>query len=406
MICWAEVSGWRFTPNTLQRGDPILRFIHTADWHLGRLFHGVHLTEDQAHILQQFTDLVRQSKPDLVIVAGDIYDRAVPPPDAVALLNDTVSEIVLGLKVPMLMIAGNHDSPERLGFGSALLSQQQLHMISDVGQVGTPIRFEGSHGTVDVIGIPYAEPAVVRERLGDEAVKDHSLAMRAILGAVKKPRGKSGRSILVTHAFVAGGKVSDSERPLSIGGAESVPRSKFAGFDYVALGHLHRPQTVGPKLHYSGSLLKYSFSEAEHTKSVKLVEMDTKGSCSVQEVSFSPLKDVRRIKGHLKRILEEQPGRTAKNDYLMVSLLDKGAILDAMGKLREVYPNVLHIERSHLGSGDGAPGRNIDHRRMSDEELFSAFFTEVTDGDLTSEQRTSYVETVSAMRRDEREADK
>ncbi len=381
-----------------------MRFIHTADWHLGRLFHGVHLTEDQAHILQQFTDFVRDSKPDAIVVAGDIYDRSIPPTDAVELLNDTVSEIVLGLKVPMLIIAGNHDSPERLGFGSSLLAQQQLHMIYDVEQVGAPVRFEDDHGAVDVVGIPYAEPAVVRGRLEAESVKDHSAAMQALLGRVQPAKGKKSRSILIAHAFVTGGKVSDSERPLSVGGSENVPKSTFTGYDYVALGHLHRPQAVGPKLHYSGSLMKYSFSESSHSKSVNLVEMDAKGKCSVEEVSFSPRRDVRRIKGHLKKILEEPPGRKAKNDYLMVTLLDKGAILDAMGKLREVYPNVLHIERLQLGSGDGAAGRNIDHRKMNDEELFSAFFAEVTGEELTSAQRTSYDETVGAMRREEREA--
>ena len=381
-----------------------MRFIHTADWHLGRLFHGVHLTEDQAYLLDQFVDLVKSSKPDLVIVAGDIYDRAIPPPPAVELLNDTVSRVVLSLKTPMLLIAGNHDSPERLGFGADLFSQQNLHIFSQVGAPSTPLQLEDKHGKVNVHALPYAEPAVVRQELDLEDVKDHDAAMKALLDRVRGTKADAERSVLVAHAFVTGGKVSESERPLSVGGTGQVTKGRFSGFDYVALGHLHRPQSVGNSARYAGSLMKYSFSEAKHQKSVSIVEMDGKGKCSVEEVSLTPKRDVRKIRGHMKAILEKRPGVKTRDDYLMVTLLDKGAILDAMGKLREVYPNVLHIERPKLVQSDAPAGRGIDHRRMSDEELFSAFFEQVTGEEPTPGQLRAYSETVEEVRQQEREA--
>lgn len=378
-----------------------MRFVHTSDWHLGKLFHGVHLTEDQAHVLDQLIGFVRESKPDVVIVAGDVYDRAVPPPEAVRLLNETVSQIVLGLRVPMVIIAGNHDSPERLAFGSQLLAEQNLHIVT--GFDCTPLRFEDADGAVNVFALPYAEPAVVRERLGLEDVHDHDAAMQALTGLAKAARPKGERSVLVAHAFVAGGKASESERPLSVGGAGNVAKVRFSGFDYIALGHLHRPQSVGKALHYAGSLLKYSFSEAGHDKSIKLVEMDGKGKCSIEEVRLAPLRDVRTIKGYLSEILERPAARSSRDDYMMVTLLDRGAILDAMGKLRQVFPNVLHIDRPQLGVSENVPGRGVDHRQLDEEGLFAAFFAEVTGEDLTSDQRTVFREVAERVRRQERE---
>jgi len=381
-----------------------MRFIHTADWHLGKLFHGVHLTEDQAYVLDQFTDFVRESEPDLVIVAGDIYDRAVPPPDAVRLLNDTVSQIVLGLRVPMLIIVGNHDSPERLAFGSQLLAEQHLHIITDISPDCAPLRFTDDQGPVNVFAIPYAEPAVVRERLGVDDVHDHDAAMKVVTGLAKAARPKGERSVLVAHAFASGGKTSESERPLSVGGVGNVAKTRFSGFDYVALGHLHKPQSMGESTHYSGSLMKYSFSEAGHDKCVKLVEIDGKGKCSVEEVSLKPPRDVRTVRGYLSKILEKPPPKSARDDYIMVTLLDRGAILDAMGKLRQVLPNVLHIERPHLGGSEAVPGRGVDHRKLGEAELFDAFFREVTGEELTSDQRSAFGEVAEQVRQEEREA--
>jgi DNA repair protein SbcD/Mre11 len=199
--------------------------------------------------------------------------------------------------------------------------------------------------------------------------------MVALIGRLRQVHPEGRRSVLVAHTFVVGGLECESERPLSVGGTGAVDCACFDGFEYVALGHLHRPQTAGKdSIQYSGSLLKYSFSEADHTKSVSLVEMDAKGHCKVEKISLTPRKDVRRIEGHLVDILKGRQSGENPQDYLMVTLLDTGAILDAIGKLREVYPNVLHIERPGLMAGGAMHGTRADHRTMNDTELFASFF--------------------------------
>jgi exonuclease SbcD len=381
-----------------------MRFVHTADWHLGRLFHGVHLTEDQAHILEQFVAFVKDGKPDVLLIAGDIYDRAVPPPEAVGLLDDFLSRLVLGLKVPVVLIAGNHDSPHRLGFGARLLAGQRLHIFGSFSEEIAPVIIEDEAGPVYIYGVPYAEPPVIREYLRCDTVQDHDSAMVALINRLRRVHPEGRRSVLVAHTFVGGGLECESERPLSVGGTGAVDCACFEGFDYVALGHLHRPQTAGKdSIQYAGSLLKYSFSEANHTKSVSLVELDGKGHCRVEKISLTPHRDVRCIEGHLVDILKGPKSGENPQDYLMVTLLDTGAILDAIGKLREVYPNVLHIERPGLMTGGDMHGTHTDHRKMDDTELFASFFFQATGEHLTEEQRSAYASVVNATRQRERE---
>ena len=219
-----------------------MRILHTADWHLGRLFYGIHLTEDQAVVLDQITQLIKEAAIDVVIIAGDVYDRAVPPTDAVRLLDDTLSEILLGLGKPVVLISGNHDSPDRLSFGSRLFAERGLYVRSSCRNVHEPTILHDSHGPVQVFLVPYAEPPVVRNELNASEVNDHNTAMNAVVSRIEKARDSSVRSILVGHAFVAGGMECESERPLSVGGASHVDPMSFQGFDYVALGHLHHRQ--------------------------------------------------------------------------------------------------------------------------------------------------------------------
>jgi exonuclease SbcD len=382
-----------------------MRFIHTADWHLGRIFHGVYLTEDQAHVLEQLLDLVKETRAEALLVSGDIYDRAVPPPEAIKLLDDVVSRLVLGLKIPVVLIAGNHDSPHRLGFASRLLAAQNFYMVSLLSPHPEAIILEDRHGPVHLYAFPYAEPAVAREHLQAEHLHDHQAAMRYCCELVQGSQSPGRRQILLAHAFVSGAEESESERPLSVGGAGCVEASCFDGFHYVALGHLHRPQAIGAgQVHYAGSLLKYSFSEAPHTKSVNLVEMDAAGVRKVERLPLTPLNDVRCIQGTLKEILETEPDPAGRRDYLKVTLLDREPVLDAMGKLRLVYPNVLQIDRPHLFEDGVIQGGGGDHRHLTDLDLFRAFFHQVTGTELTPEQTEAYVSIVEQLRQREREA--
>jgi DNA repair protein SbcD/Mre11 len=382
-----------------------MRFIHTADWHLGRVMHGFSLIEDQAHALEHLVDVVRDTRPDVFLVCGDVYDRSVPPKEAVELLNDFLSRLVLDLRVPVAVIAGNHDSPSRLEFAARVLAGQGLHVCGSVSPDPPEICAQDQWGRVRFYALPYAEPSSVRERLGSDACQDHESAMRAMTERVRLAHPEGERSILLAHAFVRGGVVTESERPLSVGGTEQVAAACFDGFNYVALGHLHRAQSAdGSCLHYAGSLLKYSFSEADHAKSVNLVEIDAVGTCRVERIPISPRRDVRRVRGHLKEILTgPRPGEN-REDYLMVTLLDTGAILDVMGKLREVYPHVMHVERPGLEfSGSGAVSRP-DHRTLNDAQLFADFFRQVTGCELTTEEIAAYECIANELRQEEREA--
>ena len=261
-----------------------MRFIHTADWHLGRLFHTVHLTEDQQHVLDQFVDLVADVRPAAVIIAGDVYDRGVPPTEAVELLNDVLGRIVRGLGVPVVMIAGNHDSPSRLGFGSELLAAEGLHIAGPLPSGGAlTVPFADDDGPLFVQAVPYADPVDVRAAFAEPGIQTHEQAMRALAERARGLTPEGARGVFVGHAFVAGAGTSDSERPLTVGGAGTVPAAVFEGFDYVALGHLHLPQRAGAEtIRYAGSLLTYSFNEVAQHKSVSIVEIGAPGSGVLQ----------------------------------------------------------------------------------------------------------------------------
>ena len=361
-----------------------MRFIHTSDWHIGRLFHGLHLTEDQAFVLQQFIDLAKHAKPDVILVAGDVFDRAVPPPEAVAVVDNVLCELALNLRIPVVLIAGNHDSPRRLEFGSRLLAKQGLHIVGNAAGNITVIPVEDDSGIVQIYAIPYAEPPVWRESLADADIHDHNTAMHSVLRSLGGIGSNGGRTIALVHAAVLGGEESESERPLSIGGASTVDAACFQPFTYVAMGHLHRPQAMdGDRIHYPGSLMKYSFAEADHTKTVHVVEMDASGKCAVELVSLKPRYDVRCIKGMMDEILKGPQDGQNKDDYVHVMLDDTGPILDPIGKIRQVYRNVLAVERAILSVEHHGSGERMDHRKVSEKELFTAFFCEVTGAAVT-----------------------
>ena len=382
-----------------------MRFLHTSDWHLGRLFHGIHLTNDQAHVLDQFLALVRESKPDGIIIAGDIYDRAVPPIEAVELLNQLISQILVDYKVPTIMIAGNHDSAERLGFGSRLLAAQGLYVAGALSREIEPIILYDEHGPVYFAPLTYGEPAFVRERLSCPDVSNHEQAIEAMVQHVIRKIPNKARSVAIAHAFIAGSLESESERPLSIGGSSMVNGAVFQPFCYTALGHLHNSQQAGnPSIHYSGSLLKYSFAEASQRKGIHLIEMDKVGGITVERVSLSPRRDVRCIKGYFKDILDHSIDEGNQQDYVSVTLLDEMPILDAMGKLREKYPNVLQIESPRFLKKGVLSGLPRDHRKLSEKELFAAFYHQMTGENMTQEQQMHLVNVIETVYREEREA--
>lgn len=381
-----------------------MRFVHTADWHLGRIFFGVHLTEDQAHVLDQIVDLVKSSGAGALIVAGDVFDRSVPPPDAVDLLDDVLSRLALDIGVPVILIAGNHDSPQRLQFGARLLRSRHLHIFGGLKSDLSAVTLEDDAGPIDFYGLPYAEPPVVRQCFEDVEVVDHHTAMRRCVRAVEAIHPNGRRRVLIAHAFVAGGSGCESERPLSVGGAGTVDPTCFDGFQYVALGHLHDPQQFAEgRVRYSGSLLRYSFTEGQQ-KAAKVVEIDASGKCTVEVVPLVPRRQIRTLTGTFEEILRGPQNGDGREDYLNVVVTDRGAILDAMSKIRQVYPNALHLERPSFTSALDGNGPRPDHTKMTDAELFGDFFRQVTGEPLTDEQSSAFATVIDAMRQREREA--
>jgi len=394
-----------------------MRFLHTADWHLGRLFHQVHLTEDQAHVLRQLVEVARDARVDAVVVAGDVYDRAVPPPEAVRLLDDVLAELLLGVRVPVIVAAGNHDSPERLAFGSRIVSGQGLHLFGLPSRDARPVVLADQHGPVTFYVAPYAEPALVRERLAVSEAVDHDSAMGAVISSMLAAHPPVGRAVFVGHAFVQGGTGSDSERPLSVGGAGTVSASHFAPFCYAALGHLHRPQEMAEgRIRYAGALLKYSFDEVRQDRSVSIVDIDASGRCAVEAVVLRSRRDLRRIEGTLEELLKgggsPAPGSgpasggdpaPSRDDYIVACLTDPRPVLDPIGRLRKIYPNVLCIERAPSPDRPGEAKPSRDWRQRNHDELFTTFFEGMTGQPPAADETDVFLSVAAAVAGRDRE---
>ncbi len=371
-----------------------MRLLHTSDWHIGRQFHNVSLLEDQRYVLDQIVAMVREQRVDGVLIAGDIYDRSVPPAAAVELLDEVLNRICRELGVPVVMISGNHDSAERLGFGARQLADGGLHIISSLDQLTEPVVLESGGEQLACYGIPYADPATVRNHF-QLSVSGHDEAMAELCGRIgsyhRERFGEQVPSVVLSHCFIDGGEESESERPLSLGGADRVSADHFRNFSYAALGHLHGRQFKGREsIRYSGSILKYSFSEQHQHKSVVLVDIDRQGVSRSEPLSLMPLRDMRIIEGSLQQLLEQGANDPGREDYLLVRLSDSQAILDVMGKLREVYPNVLHLERPGLMAAGELRQLHRDQLKKSELAMFRDFFKQVG-GEPMDEQQSQLV---------------
>ncbi len=373
-----------------------MKFIHTSDWHLGRQLHNQLLLDEQRDALYQLIAMIEEHDVDALIVAGDIYDRAIPPAAAVSLLDEVLHKIVIELKVPVVMIAGNHDSHERLGFGARQMLDSGLYITGTLQQSFQAIKLEGKQSSAWFYPIPYVEPATIRQ-LYDCDVTTHEEAMSVLVEPIKAHDSQGLPKVVISHCFLDGGSESESERPLSMGGADKISPKLFEDFDYVALGHLHGPQYKGGEhIRYSGSLLKYSFSEQHQNKSVTLVELDD-GKASYQLLPIKMTRDVRIIEGELAELLAQGLDCPRRADYLMVRLLDKNAILDAMGKLRSVYPNVLHLERTGLMAQSDELNISADHIKKGELDMFSDFFSQVSGEALNDAQKQTLVTLIDKL---------
>lgn len=366
-----------------------MRILHTSDWHIGRQFHNVSLIDDQQYIFDQLLNIAKVKKVDVIIVSGDIYDRSVPPAEAIRLLNDIVDRVHHDLKVPLIMSSGNHDGATRIGFASSPLSESGIHIVGELAAEVQPIILNDEHGDIAFYATPYAEPVVVRDVL-DVDVHSHEAAMKVLTDRIKADNGKDRRCVVMSHCFIDGSESSDSERQLSsVGGVDKVPYTLFSDFNYTALGHLHAPQHRGLEtIRYSGSILKYSFSEVAQKKSVTLVEMDASGECSIEQIPLVAKRDMRIIEGTLDDILEKAKTDPLADDYLLIRLLDTHALYEPLSKLRQYYPNVLQLEKPNLAVGGERHAIKKENLLKGEMPMFVDFFKQMTDADLTQEEES------------------
>lgn len=362
-----------------------MRFLHTADWHLGRSFHGSSLLDAQAAWLDWLVDVARDREVDAILVSGDIYDRALPPLDAIALADRALSRLVD--IAPVVAISGNHDSAGRLSFGAALLERAGVHLRTEPARAGEPVMIDGTA----VYAIPYLEPDLVRGGLG-VGERGHSAVLTAAMDLVRadlaeRPVGTG--SVVLAHAFVQGAAESASERDLSVGGIAHVPASVFSGVDYVALGHLHGPQRVGDNARYAGSPIAFSFSEEAHTKSVVLVELgaarqddgqqsllDAPAGVRHELIACPVQRPLARISGPLDVLLADPALAAAEEAWVEATITDPVRPLEAMEHLRARFPHAVVLRHEPVGAPTGARGSYADRVRGLDDRALAARFVE------------------------------
>jgi len=355
-----------------------VRFLHTSDWHIGRTFHGADLLAEQDAVLGHLADLVSAEAIDVVLVAGDIYDRAVPSAEAVRVATSALARI-RAAGAHLVITPGNHDSAPRLGVFASFAAAGGLHLRTTVDGIAEPVLLEDEHGPVACYGIPYLEPEPSRHALGVPEARGHTgvltEAMRRIRADLATRPGT--RSLVLAHAFVTGGQASESERTIAVGGVEQVPGSVFDGVDYVALGHLHGPQTLAEHLRYSGSPLAYSFAEARQRKSAWLVDLGEKGLGEVRRHELPVPRQLDTLRGELADLLENPEYADRTGYFLSFTVTDQVRPVDAMRKLRERFPYAVHMDWQPEGGNAGAPLRYAEAvRGRSDVEITRSFLAD------------------------------
>ena len=362
-----------------------MKFIHLADLHLGKRVNEFSMLEDQEFILKEIIGVIKEERPDAVIIAGDVYDKAVPPAEAVRVFDDFLVRLSeLGLQV--FVISGNHDSADRIAFGGRLMDGSGIHMSPVYGGDVRPLTLRDEYGPVCVWMLPFVRPVHLRLCFPDEEIASYTDAVRSAVSHMAAD--PAARNVLVTHQFVTGAERSESE-DVSVGGTDNVDASVFDGFDYVALGHLHKAQNAGgERIRYSGSPLKYSFSEKDHEKSVTVVELKEKGDLAVRAVPLTPRHDLREIRGTYDQLtLKASWENTARDDYLHIVLTDEEDVPDAAARLRTVYPNLMKLDydnaRTRL-SGELAALEETE--RKSETELFAEFYEKQNGRPMSTEQ--------------------
>lgn len=363
-----------------------MKLIHLSDLHLGKRVNGFSMLDDQANILEQILTVIDSEAPDAVLIAGDVYDRQSPPAEAVRLFDDFLVQLA-GRALNMVVISGNHDSADRLAFGARLMAGSGVTISPVFDGTVTPLELSDEHGTVRIWPLPFLRRAQVQHFFPEAELKTESDAIAAVIGTMRIDTAQ--RNVLLAHQFVTGAQQCESEE-LQVGTADSVDARIFDAFDYVALGHLHGPQSVGREtVRYCGTPLKYSFSEKDHKKSVTVVDLGAKGDVQIRTVPLTPKHDLREVRGSYDALtLRENYIGTATDDYLSIVLTDEQDVPDALAKLRILYPNIMQLRYDNARTRTDAqlPPLDPEDRRTA-LELFEDFYALQNGQNMTTEQR-------------------
>lgn len=362
-----------------------MKFVHLSDLHLGKRVNGYSMIEDQKYILLKILNVIDEQKAEAVVIAGDVYDKPIPPTEAVQLFDDFLFRLV-ERNLQILVISGNHDSPERIAFGSRFMDKSGVHMSQVYNGKNDLVELKDKYGKVNFYMLPFVKPSNVRRFFEDEEINTYTDAVRVAESHMNV--NKKARNVIITHQFVTGAQRSESET-IAVGGTDNVDSYVFDDFDYVALGHIHGPQNVGKNtVRYCGTPLKYSFSEISHKKSVTVVEMKEKGNVKVSTVELTPKLDMREIKGTYEELtFKKNYENTNTEDYLHIILTDEEDVADAVAKLRCVYPNLMKLDYDNTRTRNSfALTQAEETEKKTDTELLSEFFEKQNGKPLSDEQ--------------------
>ena len=370
-----------------------MKILHLADLHLGKILQEQSLIEDQEYMLKEIINIIKVEKVQVLLISGDVYDRSVPPTEAVNLLDDFLKTLIKELKIKVFIISGNHDSKDRLGFGNKIFEDEGLYIESKYNGRLKKVRLEDEYGPLNIYMLPFIKPVEVKKFFEDDLENNYDLAINKIIE--KEEIDKSERNIIMVHQFVTAGNVKPERTEsevLSLGGIENVDVSNFKSFDYVAIGHVHRPQKIGrDTARYAGTILKYSFSEINHNKSIPIIDIKEKGNITINLLPLKPLRDMREIKGPIEELIKEENYKEGNlEDYIKAIITNEEPVYDAIGKIKKIYPNTLKLEIQNSKTINKNEEQNInleELKKKSELELFSDFYKLQNNLELNEEQK-------------------
>lgn len=381
-----------------------MKILHLADLHLGKILQEQSLIEDQEYMLKEIIKIIKNEDIGAVLISGDVYDRSVPPAEAVNLLDNFLKILIKELKIKVFIISGNHDSKDRLGFGSKIFEDEGLYIESKYNGNLRKIEIEDEYGKLNIYMLPFIKPVEVKQYFEDDLENNYNTAINKIIK--KEKINKEERNIILVHQFVTAGTVeperSESEI-LTLGGIENVDVSNFDDFDYVAIGHVHRPQKIGrDTARYAGTMLKYSFSEINHNKTVPIIDFKEKGNIEINLKELAPIRDMREIKGPIEELLKKENYEKGNiNDYIKAIITNEETVYDAIGQIRRIYPNTLKLEIRNSKTIDSVEEQNLNLEKVkkkSELELFSDFYKSQNNVDLDENQKEIIKDIISEVK--------